>query len=236
MINIFQHTNLYRMRSPLDVINQVTRLYYDYGVKTFKFSDEMFVLNQRHYLAICKGLAELPFELNIWAYARIDTIKPETLSLLRSAGIQWLALGIESGSAHVRDESSKHLKDDDITSIVKSVQDADIKVIGNFIFGLPDDTRESMQETIDLAKSLNLDFANFYSVMPYPGSQLYNKANKEDLPDNWSGYSQHSIDCKPLPTETLSSAEVLQFRDNAHCDYFSDIAISKPLKRNLYER
>jgi len=74
-----------------------------YGVKTYKIIDEMFVLNDRHVKGICELLAAKPYaaELNIWAYARVDTIKMGQLPLLRSAGIRWLALGIESGSEHV---------------------------------------------------------------------------------------------------------------------------------------
>lgn len=226
MINVFQHANTYRRRTPAKVVAQIDRLYREYGVKTFKIADEMFVLDPKHYLPICEGLAALPYahQLNIWAYARIDTVKPETLSLMRRAGIRWLALGIESGSADVRDGSEKHLDDADIRETVKAIQSSGISIIGNFIFGLPDDTHESMQQTLNLAKSLDLEFANFYSAMAYPGSKLFEQARPEDLPDSWSGYSQHSFDCRPLPTATLSSAEVLGFRDRAFLDFYTDPA------------
>jgi anaerobic magnesium-protoporphyrin IX monomethyl ester cyclase len=81
-----------------------------------------------------------------------------------------------------------------------------------------------MQQTLDLAKDLNCEFANFYSAMAYPGSPLYGMAlsNGWALPERWSGFSQHSYDCLPLPTEKLSAAEVLAFRDAAFHDYFED--------------
>ena len=214
----------YRVRSPEAVVGEVQHLYETYGVRTFKIVDEMFVLKPSHYLPICEGLADLPFaeELNIWAYARIDTVKPETLAILRRAGIRWLALGIESGSAHVRDGAKKSLDENDIQLTVRAIQEAGINVLGNFIFGLPDDTMETMNATLDLALGLDLDFANFYSAMAYPGSALFDLARPEDLPERWSGYSQHSHDCKPLPTATLTSAEVLSFRDHAFRRYFTD--------------
>jgi radical SAM superfamily enzyme YgiQ (UPF0313 family) len=221
-INVFQHSSTYRRRTPAKVVEQVKHLYQVYGVKTFKIADEMFVLDPSHYLPICEGLAALPFadELNIWAYARIDTVKPETLSLMRRAGIRWLALGIESGSAHVRDGAIKSLDDNDIRNVVKAIQDAGINVIGNFIFGLPDDTMESMQATLRMAQELNCEFANFYSAMPYPGSRLFDETDPKDLPKHWSGYSQHSADTTPLPTMTLTSREVLKFRDDAFHSYY----------------
>lgn len=217
--------NFYRLRAPEKVVAEVDFLYRTYGVKTFKIIDEMFVLNERHVMAICEGLAALGYadELNFWAYSRVDTVKPRMLQALRAAGVRWLALGIESGSAHVRDGSDKRLRENDILSIVAGIQAADINVLGNFIFGLPDDTLETMRETLDLAKALNCEFANFYSAMAYPGSRLYDTAVKEGwpLPESWSGFSQHSYDCLPLPTETLGADEVLAFRDAAFDEYFA---------------
>jgi radical SAM superfamily enzyme YgiQ (UPF0313 family) len=195
-------------------------------VRTFKISDEMFVLNPKHYGPICEGLAALPFvdELNFWAYARVDTVQPDALALLRSAGVRWLCLGIEAASSTVRDGAKKSLGDDDIRETVKAIQAAGISVLGNFIFGLPDDTGESMQATLDLSMSLDLEFANFYSAMAYPGSKLFNQADPKDLPAAWSGYSQHSADTTPLPTATLTSTEVLAFRDWAFRKFFADPA------------
>jgi anaerobic magnesium-protoporphyrin IX monomethyl ester cyclase len=218
--------NRYRMRKPEAVVEEVDFLYRTYGVKTYKIIDEMFVLNDRHVSGICERLAAKPYasELNFWAYARVDTVRPERLALLRSAGIRWLALGIESGSKHVRDGAEKSLDHDDIVEIVAAIKDAGINVIGNYIFGLPDDDLVSMQETLQLAKDLNCEFANFYSAMAYPGSPLYNMAVRQGwgLPERWSGFSQHSYDCTPLPTEKASAAEVLRFRDDAFHDYFAN--------------
>jgi anaerobic magnesium-protoporphyrin IX monomethyl ester cyclase len=224
-INAPFDANRYRMRKPAEVVAEVDRLYRTYGVKTFKIIDEMFVLNERHVTAICDGLIELGYsdQLNFWAYARVDTVKPAMLAKLRKAGIRWLALGIESGSKHVRDGADKALKQEDIIGIVREIQKAGIAVIGNYIFGLPDDTLETMRETLDLAKELNCEFANFYSAMAYPGSGLYNQAvaNGWALPDSWAGFSQHSYDCKPLPTEHCTAAQVLKFRDDAFHEYFA---------------
>jgi anaerobic magnesium-protoporphyrin IX monomethyl ester cyclase len=217
--------NRYRMRAPETVVSEIWQLYTDYGVKTFKIVDEMFILNERHYTEIAERLigTGIAGELNIWAYSRIDTVKEGHLDLLRRAGFRWLALGIESGSAHVRDGSQKALKNDDIRGVVRSIQAAGINVIGNFIFGLPDDTHESMGETLLLAQELNCEFANFYSAMAYPGSRLYSEALKSGatLPQTWSGYSQHNEWCRPLDTLHVSAKEVLAFRDAAFTTYFS---------------
>jgi len=215
----------YRMRSPDAVVAEIAHLAGTYGVMTFKIVDEMFVLNERHVIGICERLIALGLpHLNLWAYARIDTVKQHLLETLRRAGVRWLALGIESGSDHVRDGANKSMSDDDIVVVVRAIQDAGIAVIGNYIFGLPDEGFESLNATLALAKRLNCDFANFYVAMAYPGSPLYARAEAEGwpLPESWGGYAQHAYDCQPLPTGRLTAAEILEFRDNAFHAYFSD--------------
>ena len=217
-------TNRYRMRSAEAVVDEIVRLHDRYAVKTFKIIDEMFVLNDRHVLGICDRLAERKLDLNIWAYARVDTIRPEILPRMARGGIRWLALGIESASAYVRDGADKVFSNQDIIEAVRSIQATGINVIGNYIFGLPDDDRASMRQTLDLAIELNCEFANFYCAMAYPGSPLYARAVAEGwrLPEQWSGYSQHSVDCRPLDTKHVSAADVLAFRDRAFDTYFTN--------------
>jgi len=227
----------YRCRSPQVVVDEIEYLYLEYGVKTFKIIDEMFVLKKSHYMKICALLAEKHFanELNIWAYARVDTVKSDTLPLMRKAGIRWLALGIESADETVRDGANKSLNSQDIVDIVKEIQAADINVIGNFIFGLPSDSVDSMRQTLDLAKQLKCDFVNLYSAMAYPGSKLYEDAiaDKVKLPSKWSGFSQHSYDCLPLATEFESAETVLQFRDDAFHEFFDSDDYLKFVERKF---
>jgi radical SAM superfamily enzyme YgiQ (UPF0313 family) len=137
--------------------------------------------------------------------------------------VNWLALGIESGSKFVRDGVSKGRFDGhDISAIVRQIKDAGIHVIGNYIFGLPDDNYETMNETLEMAIDLNCEMSNFYSAMAYPGSQLYTMAVEKnwELPKSWVGFSQHSYECLPLRTEHLTAGEVLGFRDYAFHKYF----------------
>lgn len=225
-INAPFDSNRYRMRDPLHVVAEVVQLYEVYGVRTIKIIDEMFVLNERHYMAIAKGLiaSGIADDLNIWAYARVDTVKPETLETLRVAGIRWLALGIESGSALVRDGANKTMRTEDIVGTVKAIQAADINVIGNFIFGLRDDDHDTMDATYDLAIECMPDFANFYACHAYPGSALYTEAVTKGwtLPKTFAGFSQHNKWCRPLDTEHINGAEVLKYRDAAFNEFFSD--------------
>ncbi len=210
-----------RYRSPGLVVDEIGLLV-DRGIRNIKIADELFVLDERHYMPILDLLDSRGYGLNIWAYARIDTIKFEHLRKMKKAGLNWLALGIESANPDVRDGASKRMRVKDIRNVVTAIRDAGIRVIGNFIFGLPDDTFDTMQETLEMAVDLNCEFANFYCAMAYPGSKLFEIALKEGwkLPDEWHGFSQHSYEMLPLPTKHLNAIEVLRFRDGAFHRYF----------------
>jgi radical SAM superfamily enzyme YgiQ (UPF0313 family) len=230
-----ESVNSYRFWSPQAVIAQIEKLVTKYGVRNIKIADEMFVLNPRHVLGICDAIIERGYDLNIWAYARVDTVKDDMLDKLKRAGFNWLAFGIEAASERVRDDVDKGFGQEEIFRTIEKVRSAGINVIANYIFGLPEDNLESMQATLDLALELNCEFANFYSAMAYPGSQLYSLAIKEGspLPRDWSGYSQHAINTLPLPTKHLSGADVLCFRDQAFQVYFSSAAYLEMMSRKF---
>lgn len=215
-----------RYRSPRLVADEIGVLHERHGVENLKIMDELFVLDERHYMEILRLIRGRGYKLNIWAYARVDTVKRENLGFMKRAGVNWLALGIESADPGVRDGAAKRLRARDIKSVVRAIQDEGIRVIGNYIFGLPDDTAGTMRETLEMAKDLRTEFANFYCAMAYPGSKLYKLAieDKRALPGEWHGFSQHSYEVVPLSTRHLSAREVLEFRDNAFHDYFEDPA------------
>ena len=235
MIGLRADANSYRFWSPARVVEEIDLLVTRYGVRNIKFADEMFVLNQRHVVGICDRIIERGYDLNIWAYARVDTVKDEMLDKLKRAGFTWLALGIEAADDRVLTDVDKRYEVGEVYDTVRRIKEAGINIIGNYIFGLPEDTHETMQRTLDLALDLNCEFANFYSTMAYPGSPLYEEAVRRrwQLPDTWSGYSQHSVDTLPLPTRHISAGEVLSFRDRAFDTYFRHEPYLKMVKEKF---
>ena len=198
------------------------------GVKTIRIVDEMFLLNPKYYIPLCEKLAERnkDDDLRIWSYSRIDTVKrPEILKLVRKAGIKWLALGIESAEKFVRLEVDKgKFEDVDVKKVIEKVHDADIHVMANYIYGLPGDTKETIEKTFNLSLELCTAGWNTYPAMALPGSQLYKESLDKgiELPDSYEGYSFHSYETLPLPTETLSPKEIITLRDDAFTKYHTN--------------
>lgn len=205
------------------VISWIDLIVSKYGVKNIRFADELFILSPKRVELLCDLIIERNYNLNIWVYGRVDTIEDSLLKKLKMAGINWICLGIESANENVRNSVNKKIKSN-IKDVVKSIQAHDINVMGNYMFGLPEDNLTTMEETLKLALDLNCEFINFYTVMAYPGSKLYKYASeKEDiLPEHWEGFSQHSYETKPLPTNYLPAREVLAFRDEAFIRYFTN--------------
>jgi anaerobic magnesium-protoporphyrin IX monomethyl ester cyclase len=216
--------NKFRYWDPEYIIKEFDQ-FHKMGIRNIKIADEMFVLYKDHFMRLCELIHERGYDFNIWAYSRIDTVKEEYLETLKKAGVNWLALGIESGNTAVRKDVTKgKFTDVNIRDLVDRVQNAGISVIGNYIFGLPEDTIETMEDTLSLSMELNCEFSNYYSAMAYPGSKLYLEALKEgwELPDTYVGYSQHSYETQPLPTNHISAAEVLKFRDESFLKYYKN--------------
>jgi len=213
-----------RYRDSKKIIEEIDYLVKEYGIKNFKILDEMFDLNENHVIELCDLIIERNYSLNIWAYARVDTINEKKLRKMKQAGINWLGIGFESGSSKIRDTVSKGRFDNRrMREVAKMIRDAGIYIGGNFIFGLPEDSMETMQETLELAKELNCEYTNFYVAMAYPGSKLYEQAALGNLPlaDSWLGYSQFNYETQPLPTKYLSPDEILRFRDNAFVEFYN---------------
>ena len=246
MINIINRTdsssnissadsNVFRWWNPEFIIEQFDEMA-NLGIKNVKIADELFVLNPRHFMKICELLIERDYGFNIWAYSRIDTCKPEYLATLKAAGVNWLGLGIENPDQVLRKEIHKDgFKEVRILDIIRQIQDAGINVGGNYIFGLPMDTEESMQATLDFALENKTEMVNMYCAMAYPGSPLHliAKKNNWSLPSAYSGYSQHSYDTTNLPNDNLTSEQILSFRDKAWMTYHTDPSYLNLLKNKF---
>mgnify|MGYP001163961416 FL=1 len=243
-INAPFERNTIRFWSPEHVISQIKILVEKYNIFNIKIPDEMFVLNPKQVSGICDAIIASGYgdKLNFWAYARIDTLEDDQMLIkMKKAGIKWLALGIESSSEHVRDGVIKGRFDNyDIEGIVKKVRDMGFYVGANYIFGLPDDTLDSMKQTLDLSLRINSEWANYYSAMAYPGSKLHLMANQNSwkLPESkngpgWIGYSQHAYQCLPLRTQHVKASNVLNFRDEAFNTYFKNSNYKKLIKNTF---
>lgn len=246
MINIVNRTDngsdvsaasspLMRFWSPDFMLRQFDELA-ELGVSTVRLSDEMFFLDKRYFEPLLEGLVARGHRFHMWAYSRVDTVRPRYLDLFRRAGIDWLALGVEAANQEIRREVSKGTFEEvNIREVVEAIRESGINIISNYIFGFPDDTPETMRQTLDLALELNTEMANMYPCQALPGSPLYVEARRNGwpLPDSYEGYGFLSYESQPLPTRHVSAADVLRFRDAAWQTYFTNLAYLALVERKF---
>jgi radical SAM superfamily enzyme YgiQ (UPF0313 family) len=223
-INALFGKRVIRYRSLGKVIGEIDFLVNTYGIKNIKIVDEMFALDEKRIVSLCGMIAERGYNLNMWAYARVNTVTERMLEKMKQAGINWIAYGFESGSKRVIESVAKNYRMEKVQKVVDMTYGMDLHICSNFIFGLPEDDYNSMNETLTLMQDINAEWANIYCAMAYPGSRLYETSLKKgwQLPPSWEGYSQYAYETFPLRTNYLSGGEVLSFRDKAFNAYYAN--------------
>lgn len=181
----------WRGRSPENVLDEIRIIYEDYGTKNIEFIDDTFTLNEKRAEQICDGIIKEGWDVSWGASSRVDTITRNLAEKMKKAGCWILFLGMESGCQRILDKVGKGITIKQIKRAVKAIKNAGIQVLGSFIIGFPDDTTKSIKQTIDFAKSLNLDYAEFSILTPYPGSPIFNFVVDNDLllTKDWSRYT-----------------------------------------------
>ncbi len=206
------------------VINELEYLVETRGVRNIKIIDEMFALDEKRVSALCDRIIERNWDLNFWAYARVNTVTERMLAKMKQAGIHWVAYGFESAHPRVIQDVTKGYDLENVKKVVDMTYGLDMHIVANFIFGLPEDDYATMTHTLSSMMEINAEWANIYCAMAYPGSRLYDMAleNNWSLPRSWGGYSQYSPDSLPLPTWHLTGGQVLAFRDYSFDAYYKN--------------
>ena len=210
------------------VINYLDKLK-KLDIKHLEIIDDTFTLKTDRVIELCDKIIERDYGFNMWAFARTDRTDPKMLKKMKEAGINWVFMGLEAGSEKVLDGVFKKQDVKQIKEAVQKVHDAGIYIGGNYIFGLPNDTMESMQETLDLALDLNLEWSNFFVAMTYPGCIDY----KERAIEHWERYGFFAPNSEPTPNANLTGEQILRFRDYAFNTYFSNPAYQEMIAQKF---
>jgi len=165
----------HRQRSPGNIIAELQRVIDHYGIRNFYFIDDLFTIDLRRLEAITERLIAEKLDIRWQCLGRVDRVNVEILQKMHTAGCRRIHYGIESGNREVLQRIGKGIRLDQVRQAVRWTQEAGIHVKGYFMLGLPGDTEETMQQTIDLATELNLDEAMFSLTTPFPGTRLWDE-------------------------------------------------------------
>jgi radical SAM superfamily enzyme YgiQ (UPF0313 family) len=137
---------------------------------------------------VAEGLNHVP-----WIFVngiRANLASRQLLAKMKAAGLQRTAFGVETGDADMLVQIDKRIDQDTIRQAFGNAKEVGIETIGFFIIGLPGDTRDTMQRTIDFAIELDPLIANFSMMTPYPGTKVYEQVRREGrlLLADWEDY------------------------------------------------
>ncbi len=165
----------YRQRSPENITAELEHLMDVYGVRNFYFIDDLFTIDVRRLGKILDHFIERNLDIRWQCLARVDRVNPELLGKMYQAGCREIHYGIESGNEEVLKQTAKHIDLSRVRDAAAWTEAAGIRAKGYFILGLPGDTEETIEETIEFASSLDLTEAMFSIATPFPGTQLWNE-------------------------------------------------------------
>lgn len=183
-----------RARSPENVIEEIRILVDEYGANEINFYDPMFLANSQRLFEICDGIRENFPGLKWRCEAHINFLNDRVLKKLSESGCHLMYYGLESGEDKLLQSIGKNVTVDKLTEKILLTRKYGIKVHGFFILGIPGETPEMSEKTIQLALRLPLESAMFSLYTPFPGSDIFDvlsKAKKID-PYDWDRFNTYS--------------------------------------------
>lgn len=174
--------NQYRYRSADSVCKDIDLLINKYNQDNIGFLDDNFLLNKKRVKELCHAIIyhgfhkKAAFELQ----ARADNVDEDILEHLRKARFTTIGFGIETASERLMKTIKKGETVQKHIEAIRLAREYGFKIGLFFIFGLPTETHEDRVEALALAKRLNVDYAKFNNAVPYPGTELYEIAKREN--------------------------------------------------------
>jgi len=227
----------FRIKSPERVVEEFKRIK-ELGFKEIHLTDDGFTTDIERAKKICKLLIENKINIG-WSTItgiRVDRVDLELLKLMKSAGCYRIYYGIESGSQKILNRIKKGIRIEQVIKAVKWAKVAGLEVAGYFMIGLPGETKETMQETINFAKYLKLDLAKISITIPLPATEMFNELNKAGLikTKDWEKFKFYSTPSTIYTHQNLNWGTIERYYSKFYREiYLNPGFIIKRLKNSI---
>jgi radical SAM superfamily enzyme YgiQ (UPF0313 family) len=169
---------------PRSVQNTLEELHFlaSEGYEQFIFVDDSFTLNQKRVIKLCREMRKEKIDMDWICEGRVDNCSYEMLREIAKAGCKILYFGIESANQRILNYYNKQTTPQQSETAVKTARKAGIDVlVGSFIVGAPDETREEIQNTIEFTKKIPIDLPQFNILGVFPGTDIWNEFETNEL-------------------------------------------------------
>jgi radical SAM superfamily enzyme YgiQ (UPF0313 family) len=186
-------------------------------VKEIFFDDDTFNYRKERTIELCAKLKPLNFT---WSCTSRVTTDYDTLKAMKEAGCRLLIVGYESGDAQILKNIKKGATIDMAERFTANCKKLGLVIHGDFIVGLPGETRESIRKTIDFAKKLDNETIQVSIAHPYPGTEFYEYAKKNDLISIGNIVDERGNQLPKVVYENLDEAELMDWVERFYSEYY----------------
>lgn len=199
-----------RFMSPVRIIEHIEYLKESFGIREISFYDDTFTANPKNVAELCQLILKKKINFSWSCFARVDTITPELLVLMKKAGCHQIMYGFETTDDNILKKINKRTKLEQSQKAIHWTKSAKINIRGAFMLGNPGETESSVNKTIHFAKTCGIQLAVFNIATPYPGTKLYQEflQNNSLVHQNWNLYDRaHPI----LKLDTVSEDVIKKY-------------------------
>lgn len=172
---------MWRPRSVENTIKEI-RLLVSKGYRQFLFADDNFTLNPKRVVKLCQEIRKEKMDIEWFCEGRVDSCSYDMLREAVKAGCRIIIFGIESANQRILDYYKKRITVEQSENAVKTARKAGVDVVvGSFIVGAPDETRQEICNTMKFAQKLAVDIPNFNILGVFPGSEIWEELKMKGI-------------------------------------------------------
>jgi len=217
----FRHHSIER------IIEELKLLINQYQASQVNLEADTISIDKKFLISLCDAIISSGINVKIkWTCeSRVSTIDEDVLKKMKEAGCWQISYGVESGVQRLLDIIHKGVSLEQIERIFKLTKKHKISIRSFFMLGLPTETREESYQTIEFAKKLDADWAQFTLTIPYPGTHLYSlvkdsedlKSKNWDEYNTWGGWKEGRL---PYVTKGRTEEELKKFQKIAFYRFY----------------
>lgn len=205
--------NTWRFKSAGKIFEEIKYLL-GLGIKSIYFFDETFTAQKERVLDLCEMIKKEGLKFEWSCNGRVDTLDEPTIKIMKTAGCWNIMFGIECGSEGLLEDANKGTTLKKALAAVEACKKNGIMVSASFVIGFPNESWETVRQTLKIAKKISPFRAQFVILTPYPGTRLYDEVKEKGLLEkdySFSGYDAYCVNQIPaIRTEKLTAQELLK--------------------------
>jgi radical SAM superfamily enzyme YgiQ (UPF0313 family) len=204
-----------RRRSVPNVIEELKLLKDTYKISCVDIVDGTFTFDRKYLRTFCNTMIDHKLNIKWRCTARYDNLDEDLLQLMKQANCSGLYFGLESGSNRILKSIDKKITAEKIIKVSELVHNSGIPSATSILLGLPDESKEDIEETLKLMKTVKTDLLDVNSFIPLPGTRLYDSMSEEDKKNiDWRKAGYKSLDS--YFSKSMSHDDFKKYRSEAY--------------------